>query len=153
MIGQVAKLLAARAEVRLTRALGSGTVRQGKCRRERGVEVTVREQQGRRMKHENGEGEMEKYDMRTANTLSHACSCLYVTQGKSAKKMCVRHRVCVHTRRTHRSCHYVGATSGVKKNLQTSSFHSHLDVSHEDVVHQFAFHEDVVHQFAFHWSS
>ena len=46
------------------------------------------------MKHESGEGEMERYDMRTANTLSHACSCLYVTQGKSAKKMCVRHGVC-----------------------------------------------------------
>ena len=29
VIGQVAKLLAARAEVRLTRAFGSGTVRQG----------------------------------------------------------------------------------------------------------------------------
>ena len=53
-IGQVAKLLAARAEVRLTRAFGSGTVRQGRCRRERGVEVTVREQQGWRMEHENG---------------------------------------------------------------------------------------------------
>ena len=83
-VGKVAKLLGARAEVRLTRAFGSGTVRQGRCRRERGVEVTVREQQGWRMKHENGEGEMERYDMRTANTLSHACSCLFVTQGKSA---------------------------------------------------------------------
>ena len=47
------------------------------------------------MKHENGEGELERYDMRTANTLSHACSCLYVTQGKSAEKRCVRHGVCV----------------------------------------------------------
>ena len=53
-IGQVAKLLAARAEVRFTRAFGSGTVRQGRCRQERGVEVTVREQHGRLMKHENG---------------------------------------------------------------------------------------------------
>ena len=77
----MAKLLAARAEVRLTRACESGTVRQGRCRRERGVEVTVREQQRRRMKHENGEGEMERHDMRTANTLSHACTrCPYATQ-------------------------------------------------------------------------
>ena len=53
-IGQAAKLLAARAEVRWTRAFGSGTVRQGRCRQERGVEVTVREQQRRRMKHDNG---------------------------------------------------------------------------------------------------
>ena len=99
-IGQVAKLLAARAEARLTSAFRSGEVRQGSRRRrsrEGGLEVTVREQQGRWMKHESGEGEMERYDMRTANTLSHACSCLYVTQGKSAKKMCVRHGVCVHT--------------------------------------------------------
>ena len=55
-IGQEAKLLATRAEVRLTRAFGAGTVRQGRCRRERGVEVTVRVQQGRRMKHEKGQG-------------------------------------------------------------------------------------------------
>ena len=48
-IGQVAKLLAARAEVRLTRAFGSGTVWQGRSRRERGVEVTAREQEGWRM--------------------------------------------------------------------------------------------------------
>ena len=78
-IGQVAKLLGARAEVRLNCAFGSGKARRRRCGRERGVEVTVREQQTRRMKHENGEGEMERYDMRTANTLSHACTrCLYV---------------------------------------------------------------------------
>ena len=93
-IGQVAKLSAGRAEVRLTRAFGSGTVRQGRCRKERGVEMTVREQQRRRMKHENGEGEMGRYDIRTANTLSHAC---VATQGKCVRKMCVRHGVCVHT--------------------------------------------------------
>ena len=49
-IGQVARLSAARAEVRLTRAFGSGTVRQGRCRRqswEGGLEVIVREQQGK----------------------------------------------------------------------------------------------------------
>ena len=94
-IGQVAKLLAARAEVRLTRAFGSGTVRQGRGIQVRSVEETVREHQRRRMKHENGEGEMERYDMRTANTLSHACTrSLYATQGKCVRKMCVRHGVC-----------------------------------------------------------
>ena len=54
--------------VRLIRAFGSGTVWQRLCRQECGLEVTVREQQRRRMKHENGEGEMERCDMRTANT-------------------------------------------------------------------------------------
>ena len=56
-IGQVAKFLATRAEVRLTRAFGFGTVRQIRCRREGregGLEVTVRKQQERRMRHENG---------------------------------------------------------------------------------------------------
>ena len=96
-IGQVAKLLVTRAEVRLTRAFGSGTVRQGRCRRKRGVEVTVREQQGRRMKHENGEGDMERYDIHTANTLSHARSCLYVTQGKVQRK-CACDTECVYKR-------------------------------------------------------
>ena len=53
-----------------------------------GVEVTVREQQRRRMKHENGAGEMESCDMRTAHTSSHACTrCLYATQGKCVRKM------------------------------------------------------------------
>ena len=39
---------------------------------------------------------MERYDMRTANALSHACTrCLYATQGKCVRKMCVRRGVCV----------------------------------------------------------
>ena len=67
-IGQVAKLRDARAEMRLTRALGSGKARRRQCGRERGVEVTVREQQGRRMKHECGEGESEICDMHTQQT-------------------------------------------------------------------------------------
>ena len=138
--------VAARAEVHLIRAFGSGTVRQGRCRRqgrEGGLEVTVRKQQGRRMKHENGEGEMERHDMRTATTLSHACTrYLYATQGKCVRKMCVRHGVCVHPP----VAHTVVATTWVrnpetkKKMFQTSSFHFHLDFSHQDVVHQFAFH-------------
>ena len=98
-IGEVDKLPAARAEVRWTRVFGSGTLRQGRCRhpgREGCLEVTVREQQGRRKKLEKGEGEIERYDMRTANTLSHACTrSLYATQGKCVRKMCVRHGVCV----------------------------------------------------------
>ena len=100
-IGRVAKLPAARAGVRLTGAFSSGTVRQGRCRRqgrEGGLEVTVREQQGRRMEKVRMEKvRMERCDMRTANTLSHACTrCLYATQGKGVRKMCVRHGVCVH---------------------------------------------------------
>ena len=92
---KVARLLGAHAEVRLTRAFGSGTVRQGRCRQERSVEVTVREQQRRWTKHGKGDGEMVRYAMRTANTLSHT-RCLYVTQGKCVRKMCVRHGVRVH---------------------------------------------------------
>ena len=95
-LGRVAKLLGARAEVRLTRAFGSGTVRRRRCRREGGLEMTVRDKQGRRMTHENGEGEMERYDMRTASTLSHACTrCPHVTQRNCVRKMCVRHGVCI----------------------------------------------------------
>ena len=52
-IGQVAKLLGARAEVRLTRAFGSERARRRRCGRERGVYVTVREQQRWRVKHED----------------------------------------------------------------------------------------------------
>ena len=96
-IGQVATLLGAHAEVRLTRAFRSGKARQGsrgRQGREGGLELTAREQQGRRMKHENGEGEMERYGMRTANTLSHACTrCLFVTQRNCVRKMCVRYGV------------------------------------------------------------
>ena len=50
------KLRVAREEVRLIRAFGSGTVRKGKCRRERGDEVAVRERQGRRMRCAGAEG-------------------------------------------------------------------------------------------------
>ena len=118
-MGQVAKLLAARAEVRLTRAFGLGTVRQGRCRRERGVEVTVREQQGRRMKHDNGEGEMERYDMRTANTSSHARSCQYVTQGKCKQNVRATRSVCTHlAQRT--PCH------PQSKSQRTASSHGKL---------------------------
>ena len=50
----------------------------------------------RRTKHEHKQGEMERYDMRTANTLSHACTqCLYATQRKCVRQMCVRHGVSV----------------------------------------------------------
>ena len=69
--GRVAKLLGARAEVRLTRAFGSGEAWQGsrgRQSREGGLEVTVREQQGRRVTHGNGEGEMEMCDMRMQQT-------------------------------------------------------------------------------------
>ena len=72
----------------LTRAFGSGTVRQGRCRRqgrEGGLEVTVREQQGPRMTHENGEGEMERHDMRTANTSE---PCVYAMSVRRARKTC-----------------------------------------------------------------
>ena len=90
-IGQVAKLLDARADVRLTRAFGSGRARRGRCGRERGVEVTVREQQRRRMKHENGEGETEIRDMHMQQTFLQTLEpCVYAMSVRHAKKMCVR---------------------------------------------------------------
>ena len=72
--------------------------------------MTVREQQGRRMKHENGEGEMERYDMRTANTL-RACD-VRTPRKENVSEKCACDTECVYThRRTHGSCHYVGAKS------------------------------------------
>ena len=150
-IGQVAKLPAARAEVRLIRAFGSGEVRQRLCRQECGLEVTVREQRRRRMKHENGESEMERYDMRTANTLSHACERgLHATQGNCVRKICVRHGVCVHLPSHTQWLPLRGCEILRQKNPQTSSFHNHLDFSHQDVVHEFAFHRSsLVNAFRF----
>ena len=138
-IGQVAKLPAARAEVRLTRAFVSGTVRQGRCRRqsrEGGLEVTVRE---RRMKYENGEGEMERCDTRTANTSHARTRCLYATQGKCVRTVRVRHGVCVHLPSHTQWLSLRGCEILRQKKPQTSSFHFHLDFSHQNVVHQFAF--------------
>ena len=89
-IGQVTKLLAARAEVRLTRAFGSGTVRQGSSRQERSVEVTVREQQGRRMKHENGEGEMEKCDMARCKRFEPCADAMSVRHARKMRQKNVR---------------------------------------------------------------
>ena len=54
-IGQVAILLAARVGVRMTRAFGSGKARESSGP----AGFAVRKQQGR-VRHENGEGEMER---------------------------------------------------------------------------------------------
>ena len=122
-IGKVARLLGARAGVRLTRAFGSGEVRQGsrgRRSRESGLEVTVKEQQGWRMKHENGEGEMERYDMRTANTLSHACTRY---QYVHARKLCQKNVRATRSVCTPSVAHTVVATTFFfkkKKKLQTS---------------------------------
>ena len=53
-LGQVAKFLEARAEVCLTRAFGSGKARQDDADKNvgNGLEVTVKEQQGWRVRHE-----------------------------------------------------------------------------------------------------
>ena len=83
--GRVAKLLAAHAEVRQTSDFRSGTFRRRRRRRECGVKVTVREQQGRRMKHEKGEGEMERCDMRTAKHLEPYVHAMSV---RHAQKLC-----------------------------------------------------------------
>ena len=103
-LGQVAKLYRGRAEVRLTRAFGSGRARQGsrgRQSRESGLEVTVREQQGWRVKHENGEGEMEMCDIcmqqTFLTTLSHACVCTRMNMCGCAQTKCVcDSRVCAH---------------------------------------------------------
>ena len=61
------ELLAARVGVRMLHDLGAGKDRQ-RCG---AGKVAVKEQQGRRLKQENGEGETERYDMHNAtNTFS-----------------------------------------------------------------------------------
>ena len=93
-IGHIAKNFGARAEVRLTRSFGSGRARRRRCGRERGVEVTVREQHRRRMKHESGEGETEICDMRMQQTFSQTLEpCVYAMSVRHVKKMCVRQSV------------------------------------------------------------
>ena len=83
-LGQVAKLLGARAD-----AFGSGKSRRRRCGRERGAEVTLREQQGWGMKHG---------DMRHAHC-KHLEPCMYAVSVRHAKKMCVRHEsVCTSCR-------------------------------------------------------
>ena len=132
-LGQEAKLLGARAEARLTRASGSGKARRRRCGRERGVE----EQQGRRMKHEDREGEMGICDMHTANTLSHACTrSLCVTPRKCA---CDK-SACVHPPSNTTVVAPTCVRNPEFRTPQTSSFHVHLDISHQDLFHQFAFH-------------
>ena len=67
--------------------------------------MTVREQQGRRMKHEKGEGEMERHVTRALqNTLSHACARgLQATQGKCVREDVRAPRsVCTEGRRERR---------------------------------------------------
>ena len=89
------------------------TVWQGRCRREGwegGLEVTVRKRLRRWVKHENGEGEMERDDIRIEDTLSHACTRFLYAIEKVSKK-CACNTECLHTPVTHRSCHYVGANS------------------------------------------
>ena len=75
-LGQIAKLLAARAEMRTPCAFRTGErvdVKVGN-----GLEVTVKEQQGW-VRHETGEGEMERCDTYKKHpffiTLSHARVC------------------------------------------------------------------------------
>ena len=56
-LGQVAKLLAARVGVRMPRAFGEGKTREDSSSGPAGL--AVRKQQGR-VRHEDGEGEMER---------------------------------------------------------------------------------------------
>ena len=48
------------------------------CVGEVGLEVTVQEQQGRRVKHENGEGEVKRDDMRMRTTFHVLGPCVCV---------------------------------------------------------------------------
>ena len=113
-IGEVAKLPGARAEVRLTRACGSGKARRRRRGRERGVDVTVREQQGWRVKHEwrKRDGDMPHAHCK------HLEPCVCAMSARHAKKMCVRQEsVCT-----------------------LSIAHTAVATTHQDLFHQFAFH-------------
>ena len=97
-IGEVAKLPGARAEVRLTRACGSGKARRRRRGRERGVDVTVREQQGWRVKHEwrKRDGDMPHAHCK------HLEPCVFPMSARHAKKMCVRQEsVCTKPNQTN----------------------------------------------------
>ena len=78
---------AARVGVRMPRDFGAG-----KARESSGPgEVTDREQQGRWVKHENGEGETERKHMHCKTTFySHLSQCVSVLSLRHAEKMCVR---------------------------------------------------------------
>ena len=82
-----------------------------------GLEVTVRKQQGW-VRHEKGEGEMERNDTHTINTFFMTLeTCVYVTRMKMCEVRCeraVRRKnvsatgECMYTpRRTHCSCYYM----------------------------------------------
>ena len=82
----------------------------GKARKSSGPgEVTVREQQGRWVKHENGEGRTERKNMHCKTPfLRHLSQRVSVLSVRHAEKMCVRQQG-VHTpRRTHGSRYYLG---------------------------------------------
>ena len=80
-LGQVAKLLAARVGVRMPRAFGAGKARESSGP----AGLALRKKQGR-VRHEDGEGKMDRKDKHSANTLM-----------RKLEPMCVR-AVCV-TRR------------------------------------------------------
>ena len=137
-IGQVVKLLGARADVRLTRRFWDGesstkTVRTGTwCRSDRaGTAKMVDKRDG---------------DMRHTHC-THLDPCVCAMSVCHAKKMCQRKCACdTECVYTSPVAHTVVATTCVrtperKKKPQTSSVHVHLDLSHQDLFHQFAFHK------------
>ena len=84
----------ARVGVRMLRDPGAGEARQ-----RNGVgKVAVRTPQGRRVNRENGEGDMERNDMHSANTFLRTLEPMRVRDihGRHAGKMCVRQQVCAH---------------------------------------------------------
>ena len=83
-LGQVAKLLVL-VQSALDPRFWVGKVRQedvDECVGEVGLEVTVQEQQGRRLKHEKGEGEVKRDDMRMQTTFHVLEPCVCVTRMK-----------------------------------------------------------------------
>ena len=94
-IGQVAKVLDARADTGLTRAFGSGRARQGsrgRQSREGGLKVTVKEQQRWRVRYEEREREEARWRCATCacnKTFSDSCAmrvCTHVTVLSATKQ-------------------------------------------------------------------
>ena len=110
--------------------------------------MAVKEQQGRQLKHESGEGETERHDMHSATNLFHDTQSLSleprvcVMSVRNAcndlcrQKKCVRQQsVCTHT-----VARTIVATTWVR-NPEKSSAQVHLGLSHQELVfHQDAFH-------------
>ena len=80
-------------------------------------------------------------------TCEHLEPCVYamsVRQAKIESEKCACDTECVYTPVAHTAVATGCVRNPETKNPQTSSCHFHLDFSHQDVVHKFAFHRSLL---------